>query len=127
MTDLISDLTSTTETQARKALCALRGLVKLQALVRGQLVRRQANATLRRMQALVDAQSRLRAQRARMLDADHATPPAAYQRRSPHHPIPMRRSSYVRPTRTHLHDKLTLHFKNKLQPRHAAAAAAAEY
>lgn len=79
---------------ARKALCALRGLVKLQALVRGQLVRRQANATLRRMQALVDAQSRLRAQRARMLDADHATPPAAYQRRSPHHPIPMRRSSY---------------------------------
>jgi hypothetical protein len=101
VTDLISDLTSATETQARKALCALRGLVKLQALVRGQLVRRQANATLRRMQALVDAQSRLRAQRARMLDADHATPPAAYQRRSPHHPIPMRRSSYVRPTRAH--------------------------
>ncbi|KAG0549470.1 hypothetical protein BDA96_01G258800 [Sorghum bicolor] len=83
---------------ARKALCALRGLVKLQALVRGQLVRRQATATLRRMQALVDAQSRLRAQRARMLDADHATaPPAAYQpRRSPQHPIPIprRRSSY---------------------------------
>ena len=91
--------------QARKALCALRGLVKLQALVRGQLVRRQATATLRRMQALVDAQSRLRAQRARMLDADHATaPPAAYQpRRSPQHPIPIprRRSSYVCPTHTH--------------------------
>ncbi|XP_066387095.1 protein IQ-DOMAIN 19-like isoform X2 [Miscanthus floridulus] len=78
---------------ARKALCALRGLVKLQALVRGQLVRRQATATLRRMQALVDAQSRLRAQRARMLDADHATP-AAYQLRSPQHPVPRRRSSY---------------------------------
>ncbi|XP_066341716.1 protein IQ-DOMAIN 19-like [Miscanthus floridulus] len=78
---------------ARKALCALRGLVKLQALVRGQLVRRQATATLRRMQALVDAQSRLRAQRARMLDADHATP--AYQaRRSPQHHAPRRRSSY---------------------------------
>ena len=82
--------------QARKALCALRGLVKLQALVRGQLVRRQATATLRRMQALVDAQSRLRAQRARMLDTDHATP-AAYQRRSPQHPVPRRRSSYVCP------------------------------
>ncbi|WVZ59034.1 hypothetical protein U9M48_009242 [Paspalum notatum var. saurae] len=77
---------------ARKALCALRGLVKLQALVRGQLVRRQANATLRRMQALVDAQSRLRAQ-AQLDAADHAAAaPPAYQRRSPHHP--RRRSSY---------------------------------
>ncbi|PUZ38984.1 hypothetical protein GQ55_9G241000 [Panicum hallii var. hallii] len=76
---------------ARKALCALRGLVKLQALIRGQLVRRQATATLRRMQALVDAQSRLRAQRARMVDADHVAA-AAYQRRSPQHP--RRRSSY---------------------------------
>ncbi|KAJ1295518.1 hypothetical protein BS78_01G230400 [Paspalum vaginatum] len=77
---------------ARKALCALRGLVKLQALVRGQLVRRQANATLRRMQALLEAQSRLRAQRARMLDADHAVAAPAYQRRSPQNP--RRRSSY---------------------------------
>nr|CAB3494668.1 unnamed protein product [Digitaria exilis] len=78
---------------ARKALCALRGLVKLQALIRGQLVRRQANATLRRMQALVDAQSRLRAQRARMVDTDHiAASVAGYQRRSPQHP--RRRSSY---------------------------------
>uniref|UniRef100_R7W737 DUF4005 domain-containing protein n=1 Tax=Aegilops tauschii TaxID=37682 RepID=R7W737_AEGTA len=37
---------------ARKALCALRGLVKLQALVRGHLVRRQASNTLRCMQGL---------------------------------------------------------------------------
>lgn len=63
---------------ARKALCALRGLVKLQALVRGQLVRRQASATLRRMQALVEAQSRLQAH--------------YHQRPSPQHPG--RRSSY---------------------------------
>lgn len=50
---------------ARKALRALRGLVKLQALARGHLVRKQATATLRCMQALVTVQARARAQRIR--------------------------------------------------------------
>lgn len=48
---------------ARRALKALRGLVKLQALVRGNIVRRQAAETLRCMQALVSVQSRARASR----------------------------------------------------------------
>ncbi|XP_062216739.1 protein IQ-DOMAIN 19-like [Phragmites australis] len=69
---------------ARTALCALRGIVKLQALVRGQLVRKQANATLRCMQALLMAQSQLRAQRMRVLHEHYPPPPRP--RQSPQHP-----------------------------------------
>ncbi|EPS67207.1 hypothetical protein M569_07568 [Genlisea aurea] len=72
---------------ARKALNALRGLVKLQALVRGHLVRKQATATLRCMQALITVQARARAQRLRMaaaaeikaLDHKHANPRKSIQ------------------------------------------------
>ncbi|KAF6177023.1 hypothetical protein GIB67_040921 [Kingdonia uniflora] len=66
---------------ARKALCALKGLVKLQALVRGHLVRKQATATLRCMQALVTVQARARAQRIRMVDEAQ---PITTQRQSVH-------------------------------------------
>ncbi|PAN21808.1 hypothetical protein PAHAL_3G490000 [Panicum hallii] len=76
---------------ARKALCALRGMVKLQAMVRGQLVRRQANVTLRRMQALVDAQRRARAERLRLLEEEDARHQLANTNTTPRQP-PSRRS-----------------------------------
>ncbi|KAL3516256.1 hypothetical protein ACH5RR_023158 [Cinchona calisaya] len=54
---------------ARKALRALRGLVKLQALVRGHQVRKQTTAVLRSMHALMTIQVRARYQRVQMVEA----------------------------------------------------------
>nr|XP_027067443.1 protein IQ-DOMAIN 14-like [Coffea arabica] len=54
---------------ARKALRALRGLVKLQALVRGHLVRKQTTAVLRSMHALMTIQVRARYRRVQMVEA----------------------------------------------------------
>jgi hypothetical protein len=64
-------------------------MVRLQAMVRGQLVRRQASITLRRMQALVDAQRHARDERLRLLheddDARQLAAPTPPSLRSPKH------------------------------------------
>jgi hypothetical protein len=52
--------------QARRALRALRGVVRLQALVRGRRVRKQLAVTMKRMNALVQVQQRARDRRARV-------------------------------------------------------------
>ncbi|CAH9122952.1 unnamed protein product [Cuscuta epithymum] len=52
---------------ARKALRALKGLVKLQAIIRGRAVRRQTVATLKRLQSIVSIQSELHAQRCNLV------------------------------------------------------------
>ncbi|GAB4839014.1 hypothetical protein Ancab_028543 [Ancistrocladus abbreviatus] len=57
---------------ARKALRALRALVKMQALVRGCLVRKQATATLNGMQALIRAQATVRSKRVQGFNHEHS-------------------------------------------------------
>ncbi|KAJ4973487.1 hypothetical protein NE237_006661 [Protea cynaroides] len=51
---------------ARRAFRALKGIIRLQALIRGHLVRRQAFATLRCMQGIVRFQALVRGRRVRI-------------------------------------------------------------
>lgn len=57
---------------ARRALQALKGLVKLQALVRGRMVRKQSADMLRRMQAMARIQARASANRNVTSDPSHS-------------------------------------------------------
>jgi len=56
----LTDADHSVWTQARRALRALKGLVRLQALIRGQAVRRQTAATLRGLESLMRIQARHR-------------------------------------------------------------------
>lgn len=57
---------------ARRALRALRGLVRLKSLIEGQSVKRQAATTLRCMQTLARVQSQIRSRRIRMQEENQA-------------------------------------------------------
>lgn len=57
---------------ARRALRALRGLVRLKSLIQGHSVKRQATTTLRCMQTLARVQSQIRARRIRMSEENQA-------------------------------------------------------
>ncbi|KAJ1443849.1 IQ motif, EF-hand binding site [Sesbania bispinosa] len=57
---------------ARRALRALRGLVRLKSLMEGPIVKRQAMSTLRSMQTLARVQSQIRSRRIRMLEENQA-------------------------------------------------------
>ncbi|EEF32675.1 conserved hypothetical protein [Ricinus communis] len=66
---------------ARRALRALRGLVRLKTLIQGQSVKRQAANTLRAMQTLARVQSQIRARRARMSEENQALQRQLQQKR----------------------------------------------
>ncbi|KAK7357363.1 hypothetical protein VNO80_16648 [Phaseolus coccineus] len=68
---------------ARRALRALKALVKLQALVRGHIVRKQSADMLRRMQTLVKLQAQARASRAHL---SYYTP--SFKSSLSHYPVP---------------------------------------
>lgn len=69
---------------SRRALRALKGLVKLQALVRGDIVRKQYGESLQRMQAILRVQTRARALRAQIYESSHSTTKFSHF----HHPGP---------------------------------------
>lgn len=54
--------------QARRSFRALRGLVRLQGVVRGQNVRRQTMNAMKQMQLLVRVQSQIQTRRIQMLE-----------------------------------------------------------
>ncbi|XP_019198512.1 PREDICTED: protein IQ-DOMAIN 1-like [Ipomoea nil] len=57
---------------ARRALRALKGLVRLKTMLHGQSVKRQATSTLKCMQTLARVQSEVRARRLRMVEENQA-------------------------------------------------------
>ncbi|CAA0820526.1 IQ-domain 22, partial [Striga hermonthica] len=97
---------------SRRALRALKALVKLQALVRGHLVRKQTAYALRRLQALVRAQARARAARANL---NYESPQSSNMKSSHFNyrgpPTPEKSERVVIRARSVKHEHLTILFK----------------
>ncbi|KAL8216678.1 hypothetical protein R6Q57_023515 [Mikania cordata] len=95
---------------ARKALRALKSLVKLQALVRGHLTRKEAADDLRRLQALVRAHARIRACRVQLSESPQSTTKVKVA--SIHGPPTPEKYEHVRRLRTIKHNQSSI-LKNK--------------
>ncbi|KAJ0802751.1 putative IQ motif, EF-hand binding, P-loop containing nucleoside triphosphate hydrolase [Helianthus annuus] len=81
---------------ARRARRALKALVRLQAVVRGHILRKQTADMMRRLQALIRAQARARALRSQI--TDHATTKPHFH---PHGPPTPEKLEHVPHTRHH--------------------------
>ncbi|KAI3726086.1 hypothetical protein L1987_65883 [Smallanthus sonchifolius] len=76
---------------ARRAFWALKGIIRLQALARGHLVRRQAVATLACMRAIVEFQALVRGQKVRL----SRNGPQILQKRTPGDPVHKERANLL--------------------------------
>ncbi|KAI3784813.1 hypothetical protein L1987_43918 [Smallanthus sonchifolius] len=76
---------------ARQAFWALKGIIRLQALARGHLVRRQAVATLACMRAIVEFQALVRGQKVRL----SRNGPQILQKRTPGDPVHKERANLL--------------------------------
>ncbi|XP_073285686.1 protein IQ-DOMAIN 22-like [Primulina huaijiensis] len=95
---------------SRRALRALKALVKLQALVRGHLLRKQTADVLRRMQALVRAQARARAGGFLISDSPYSCLNSSHF--SYHGPPTPEKIEHVVRTRSMKHEQLSMLKRN---------------
>ncbi|KAF3954083.1 hypothetical protein CMV_020527 [Castanea mollissima] len=92
---------------ARKALRALKGLVKLQALVRGHIERKRTAEWLQRMQALLRAQARARAGRAQISESSQSSSKSHFHHTGPATPEKFEHAIRCKSTRSDQSPMLT--------------------
>ncbi|KAF3450587.1 hypothetical protein FNV43_RR06676 [Rhamnella rubrinervis] len=98
---------------ARRALRALRAVVRLQAIFRGRQVRKQAVVTLRCMQALVRVQDRVRARSVRMSPEGQAVQKLLDEHRYQHDPVKQAEQGWCDSPGTVSEVRAKLHLRHK--------------
>ncbi|KAJ7952365.1 Protein IQ-DOMAIN like [Quillaja saponaria] len=98
---------------ARRALRALKGLVRLQALVRGHIERKRTTEWLQRMQSLLRAQARARAGRVQISESSFASSKSSHG----YHPCPAtpEKIEHAIRSKSMKHDQSSMLMRNSLK------------